>query len=123
MVAFEVFINAPPEPRRKQLGKTKTFLKLDSLLPVDRDFAFIMDADVPAAKAVTAARLADREMITEAEAFDSYQGKGIENGQKSVAISVTFQPTNATLTDADIESLSSKVVKAVEKATGGQLRG
>ena len=123
VVAFEVFINAPPEPRRKQLGKTKTFLKLDSLLPVDRDFAFIMDADVPAAKAVTAARLADREMITEAEAFDSYQGKGIDNGQKSVAISVTFQPKNATLTDADIESLSSKVVKAVEKATGGHLRG
>jgi phenylalanyl-tRNA synthetase beta chain len=62
-------------------------------------------------------------MITEAEAFDSYQRKGIENGQKSLAISVTFQPKNATLTDADIESLSSKVVKAVEKATGGQLRG
>jgi phenylalanyl-tRNA synthetase beta chain len=82
-----------------------------------------MGADVPAAKAVTAARLADREMITEAEAFDSYQGKGVSDGQKSLAISVTFQPKDATLTDADIETLSAKVVKAVEKATGGKLRG
>lgn len=123
VVAFEVFIDAPPEPRRKQAGKTKSFLKLDTLLPVERDFAFLMGADVPAAKAVTAARLADREMITEAEAFDSYQGKGVSDGQKSLAISVTFQPKDATLTDADIETLSAKVVKAVEKATGGKLRG
>ena len=123
VVAFEVFIDAAPTPRQKGAGKTRSFLKLDALLPVERDFAFLMAADVPAQKAVAAARSADRQMITAVEAFDAYQGKGVEAGEKSLGIAVTFQPKDATLTDQDIEALSAKIVAAVQKATGGRLRG
>ncbi len=123
VVAFEVFLDAAPEPKRKDTGKTKPFLKLDALLPVARDFAFLVDADVPAQKAVQAARGADRQLIQSVEAFDAYQGKGVPDGKKSLAIAVTLQPKDATLTDAEIEEISAKVVAAVEKATGGSLRG
>lgn len=123
VVAFEVFIDNAPVPRKKGDGKTKPFLKLDALLPVERDFAFLVDADVPAQKAVAAARTSDRQMVTAVEAFDAYQGKGMEPGKKSLGLAVTFQPKDATLTDAEIEALSAKVVAAVEKATGGTLRG
>lgn len=123
IVAFEVFIDHAPTPRKKTAGKTKNFLKLDALLPVERDFAFLMDAAIPAQKAVAAARTADRQMITNVEAFDAYQGKGVDAGEKSLGLAVTFQPKDATLTDQDIEALAGKVVAAVEKATGGRLRG
>jgi len=123
VVAFEVFLDAAPEPRRKANGKTKPFLQLDALLPVERDFAFLVDADVAAQKAVQAARGADRQMVVAVEAFDAYQGKGVDAGKKSLGLAVTFQPKDQTLTDAEIDSLSAKVVAAVEKATGGSLRG
>ncbi len=123
VVAFEAFLSAVPEPKRKSSGKTRSFLKLDALLPVERDFAFFVDADIPAENAVRAARLSDKKMITDVQAFDAYQGKGVDEGKKSLAIAVTFQPKDATLTDAEIDALSAKVVAAVENATGGSLRG
>ena len=98
-------------------------MKLDALLPVERDFAFLVDADIPAENAVRAARLSDKKMITDVKAFDAYQGQGVDEGKKSLAIAVTFQPKDATLTDAEIDALSTKIVVAVEKATGGSLRG
>jgi phenylalanyl-tRNA synthetase beta chain len=123
VVAFEVYLDNAPTPKKKGQGKTKSFLKLDALLPLTRDFAFLMDADIPAQKAVQAAKAANRQMITAVEAFDAYQGKGVDDGKKSLAIAVTFQPKDATLTDTEIEALSASVVAAVEKATGGTLRG
>ena len=123
VVAFEVFLDNAPVPKKKANGKTKPFLTLDALLPVERDFAFLVDADVPAQKAVAAARAADRNMIAAVEAFDAYQGKGVDDGKKSLGLAVSFQPKDATLTDAEIEALAAKVVAAVEKATGGSLRG
>ena len=122
VVAFEVFLDHAPAPKQKASGKTKPFLKLDALLPVGRDFAFLVDAELPAQKAVAAARNVDRQLISGVEAFDAYQGKGVEPGKKSLAIAVTLQPKDATLTEADIEALSAKIVAAVEKATGGTLR-
>lgn len=123
VIAFEVLLDNAPVPKQKALGKTKAFLKLDTLLPVERDFAFLVDADAPASKAVAAARGADRQMVAAVEAFDAYQGKGVEDGKKSLGLAVTIQPKDATLTDAEIDALSAKIVAAVEKATGGILRG
>jgi phenylalanyl-tRNA synthetase beta chain len=57
------------------------------------------------------------------EVFDTYAGKGIEEGKKSLALSVTLQPTKKTLTDPEIEAVAKKIVANVEKATGGVLRG
>jgi len=120
VAGFEVFLDAVPEPRAK--GTARPLLKLSPFQPVSRDFAFVVDAAVPAETLLRAARGVDRKLVSEVRLFDLYQGKGLPDGKKSLAISVTLQPTEATLTDAEIEGFSAKLVAAVEKATGGTLR-
>ena len=68
------------------------------------------------------AKGADKALISKVDLFDVYAGKGIEAGKKSLAIAVTLQPTDRTLTDAEIEAVAAKIVAAVSKATGGTLR-
>ena len=81
-----------------------------------------MPADLAAETLLRAARGVDRKLISEVRLFDVYQGKGIEDGKKSLAITVRLQPTDATLTDAEIEAFSRKLIETVEKTTGGSLR-
>ncbi|MEO3427592.1 phenylalanine--tRNA ligase subunit beta [Pelagibius sp. CAU 1746] len=120
-VAFEVFLDAVPLPRA---GKQKrALLELSPFQPVSRDFAFLVDEEVPAEKVLRAARGADKALIAGVSLFDVYQGKGVEPGKKSLAIAVTLQPREATLTDQEIEAVAEKVVAQVTKATGGTLRG
>jgi len=120
VAAFEVFLDAVALPRG---GRTRPLLRLSVFQPVERDFAFIVDRDVTAEALLRAARGADRKLVTDIRLFDVYEGKGLPDGKKSLAIAVTLQPQEATLTDAEIEAFSAKLVAAVEKATGGTLRG
>jgi phenylalanyl-tRNA synthetase beta chain len=122
LVAFEVFVDAPPLPKARPT-KARPKLALSAFQPVERDFAFLVDADVEAEKLVRAARSADRALITGCRVFDLYAGKGVAEGKKSLAITVTLQPVERTLTDAEIEAVSTKIVGAVAKATGAVLRG
>ncbi|HLG46775.1 MAG TPA: phenylalanine--tRNA ligase subunit beta [Reyranella sp.] len=122
VAAFEVFLEAPPLPKQKAT-KARSKLTLSPFQPVERDFAFLVDAAVEAEKLVRAARNADKALIAGARVFDVYAGKGVPDGQKSLAIAVTLQPMERTLTDAEIEAVSNKIVAAVSKATGATLRG
>jgi phenylalanyl-tRNA synthetase beta chain len=119
MAAFEVFLDAVPASR----AKARPPLKLSVFQPVERDFAFVVDRDVAAETLLRAARGVDRNLVAEIRLFDVYEGKGLPDGKKSLAISVVLQPQEATLTEAEIEAFSARLVAAVEKATGGTLRG
>ncbi len=121
MLAFEVDLGALPEPKRK-VTKTKAALTLSDLMPLTRDFAFLVDAATPAGEIVRPIPGADKALISGARVFDVYQGKGVPEGQKSVAVEVTVQPTEKTLTDAEIEALSARIVAAADKAVGAKLR-
>ncbi len=121
VAAFELDLDAIPEPRKKG-GKSKGALKLSDLMPLERDFAFLVDRDVTAAVLLRAARNADKALITDVGIFDVFEGKGVEPGKKSVAIRVTLQPTQKTLTDEEIDKIGTSIVAAVGKATGGVLR-
>ena len=120
VAAFEVFIEAVPLPRGM---RSRPPLTLSVFQPVERDFAFVVDRDVPAENLLRAARGVDRKLVSDIRLFDVYEGKGLPDGKKSLAIAVTLQPLEATLTDAEIETFSQLLVAAVEKATGGTLRG
>jgi phenylalanyl-tRNA synthetase beta chain len=122
VAAFEVFLDAPPLPKAKA-SKARSKLVLSAFQPVERDFAFLVDTTVEAEKLVRAARSADRVLITAARVFDVYAGKGVPEGKKSLAITVTLQPVERTLTDAEIEAVCNKIVAAVAKATNATLRG
>jgi phenylalanyl-tRNA synthetase beta chain len=121
VVAFELFLEAVPLPKAKA-GKARPALKASAFQPLDRDFAFVVDAGVAADALVRAAKGADKALITDVRIFDVYEGAGVEPGKKSVALGVTLQPVEKTLTDEEIEAVSTKIVEAVGKATGGMLR-
>ncbi|HEX3952469.1 MAG TPA: phenylalanine--tRNA ligase subunit beta [Stellaceae bacterium] len=120
VAAFEVFVDAVSLPRS---GRARQPLKLSVFQPVERDFAFIVERGLPAETLLRAARGADRKLVTGIRLFDVYEGKGLPDGKKSLAISVVLQPQDATLTEPEIEGFSKRLVAAVEKATGGTLRG
>jgi phenylalanyl-tRNA synthetase beta chain len=119
-VAMEVFVERVPLPRAKGTARPK--LELSPFQPVERDFAFVVDAGVTADALVRAARGADKALIADARIFDRYVGDKVGPGKASLALSVTLQPKDATLTDEAIEQVSAKIVAAVQKATGATLR-
>jgi phenylalanyl-tRNA synthetase beta chain len=121
VVGFEVFLDAVPEPRSR--GAARPPLKLSPFQPLRRDFAFVVGEDVPAGDVLRAARNAEKNLISDVALFDIYTGRGIEAGKKSLAIEVTLQPVDKTLTDAEIDAVAAQIVAAVEKASGGTLRG
>jgi phenylalanyl-tRNA synthetase beta chain len=121
VVGFEVYLDRTPSPRAKT-GKAKPALALSELMPVRRDFAFVVDAGVKAGDLVRAAQGADKALVADVGVFDVYQGEHVGAGKKSVAIEVTLQPREATLDDKALDAVSQKIVAAVVKATGGTLR-
>jgi phenylalanyl-tRNA synthetase beta chain len=117
---FEIFLDAVPQPRAR--GRARPLLKLSPFQPVERDFAFIVDAALPAETLLRAARGVDKKLVAEVRLFDVYAGQGMPEGKKSLAITIVLQPEDETLTDAALEGFSKRLVAAVEKATGGSLR-
>jgi phenylalanyl-tRNA synthetase beta chain len=122
LAAFEVTLEKIPEPKAKAT-RAKPLLELSPFQPVERDFAFVVDNGVKAADIVRAAQNVDRKLIVAVTVFDVYEGKGIEPGKKSIAIAVTMQPREKTMTDAEIDALGQRIVAEVGKKTGGVLRG
>ncbi|HEX5281489.1 MAG TPA: phenylalanine--tRNA ligase subunit beta [Micropepsaceae bacterium] len=118
---FEIFLDAIPAAKARS-SKSRPKLEASDLMPLTRDFAFVVDGKVTADQVVKAARSADRKLIEAVELFDVYQGSGVAEGKKSLAIAVTIQPRERTLTEAEIEAIAQKIVSTVAKATGGVLR-
>lgn len=122
LVAFEAILERIPEPKVKAT-RAKAALAPSAFQPVERDFAFVVERGVKAADLVRAAAGVDRKLITGVTVFDLYEGAGIAPGKKSIAIAVTIQPRERTMTDAEIEALAAKIVAEVGNRTGGVLRG
>lgn len=120
LVAFEVILTAIPGAKDK--GATRAALKASDLMALKRDFAFVVDDGIEADKIVKAARSADKQLISDVAVFDRFAGGSLEQGKTSLAIEVTIQPREKTLTEEEIDALSQKVVAQVHKATGGVLR-
>ncbi len=76
-----------------------------------------------AADIVRAAQGVDKKLISNVSVFDVYEGKGIDPDKKSIAIAVTLQPREKTMTDEEIDALAAKIVGEVTKRTGGVLQG
>ena len=118
MVAFELDLDAVSDPKRRR----KAAPDLSAFQPLRRDFAFLVDTGVAADAVLRAAKGAERTLITGVTLFDVYEGDKVPAGKKSLAIEVTFQPRDRTLTDAEIEAACQKVIAAVAKSTGAALR-
>jgi phenylalanyl-tRNA synthetase beta chain len=122
LMAFEVILERIPDAKAKPT-RAKPMIELPAFQPVTRDFAFVVDAKVKAGDIVRAAQNVDKKLITNVAVFDVYEGANIEAGKKSIAIAVTLQPREKTMTDEEIETTGKKIVAEVSKRTGGVLRG
>src|SRR6478609_3897284 len=116
---FEIFLDPIPDAKAKT--KARPLFQPSSFQAIERDFAFVVDAQLPAGDLVKAVKLADRALIDTVNVFDLYEGKGVPEGKKSIAVAVRIQPKDATLTDAEIEALAQKIVAAALKL-GATLR-
>ncbi len=121
MAAFEIILDALPAPKARPT-KARPKLELSEFQPVERDFAFIVDNSVRSADLIKAAQAADRNLIVNVGVFDLYAGPGVPEGKKSVALNVTLQPREKTLTDAEIDAVAAKIVAEASKKTGAMLR-
>jgi phenylalanyl-tRNA synthetase beta chain len=121
LVAFEVILEKIPEGKAKAT-RAKSALELSAFQPVARDFAFVVGRAVKAADIQRAVQNVDRKLITGVSVFDVYEGPGIDADKKSVALAVTIQPREKTMTDQEIDALAGKIVAEVSKRTGGVLR-
>jgi phenylalanyl-tRNA synthetase beta chain len=121
---FELFLERIPQPKAKGKGavSTRPLLQASPYQPVERDFAFVLAADVPAEKVIRAAKGADKALIQSVSLFDVFEGGSLGAGRKSLAISVTLQAMDRTLTEQEIAAASERIVAAVTKATGAELR-
>ena len=126
-VGMVVNLHMIPMPKQKKAksggAAARPLLTLSPFQPVHRDFAFIVDSNVSAGDIVRAASGVDRALITDVQVFDVYEGEHVGEGKKSIAIAVTLQPVDATLTDEQIDAVAGKITAEVEKRTGGVLRG
>ncbi len=120
-MAFTIWPDEVPIPRKS--GSTRAALDISDLQAVERDFAFVVDAEVEALTLVNAAAGADKALIDDVRVFDEFIGGSLGDGKKSIAVTVRLQPRDATLKEADIDAVSAKIVDKVTKATGGTLRG
>jgi phenylalanyl-tRNA synthetase beta chain len=121
LMAFEVILERIPQAKPRPT-RARPPLELSPFQPVSRDFAFIVDRGVKAGDIVRVAQGVDKKLITDVGVFDVYEGKGIDEGKKSIAIAVTMQPREKTMTDEEIEAVAAKIVAEVVRRTGGTLR-
>ncbi|HEY8336939.1 MAG TPA: phenylalanine--tRNA ligase subunit beta [Tardiphaga sp.] len=121
LLAFEVILDRIPDAKVRAT-RARPVLELSAFQPVSRDFAFIVDRSVRSGDLVRAAQGVDKKLISNVTLFDVYEGKGVDDSKKSLAIAVTIQPREKTLTDQEIDAIGAKIVAEVTKKTGGALR-
>ena len=117
---FEIFPDKIPIPKNNKTARP--MLKTASLQAVTREFAFIVDNLLESEKVIQAAKSADKKLITDIMIYDIYEGKNIPEGKKSIAIKVTIQPNLESLTDKDLEQISSNIIEVIKTKLSGTLR-
>ncbi len=120
VLAFEIFHENIPIP--KKLKVSRPMLKISHLQSVTREFAFVIDETTPAQKLVQIAKSTNKDLIKDVLIFDVYKGKNIPNGKKSIAIKVIIQPILETLTEDDLEKISSDLINVIDAKLSGSLR-
>jgi phenylalanyl-tRNA synthetase beta chain len=120
VIAAEIYLDAIPAKR--STGFMRPAFAPPALQAVTRDFAFLVPADLASADLIRATRGADKDNIVSARLFDQFVGQGVPDGQKSLAIEITLQPSEKSYTDDELKAIAARVVAAAEKL-GATLRG
>lgn len=115
-VGFEIFLDCIDLLQERK--SIQTAPNIYNLQPLKRDFSFIVSNEVSAQTIIKAAMNSDNSLIKSVKIFDQF----LNEKNKSIAIEITIQPIDHTLTDHELEEISLKVINSVESATKGKLR-
>ncbi len=118
---FEIFLKNIPEPNKKIRQVKKSFQAYD-FQKSERDFAFVIDKIFKIGALEKIIKEIDGDLIQKVSTFDVYEGENIPKDKKSVAINVTLQAMNKTLTENDLEQISKKIIRIVSEKTGATIR-
>jgi len=118
ILCFEIYLNRLPDPKKRK----KDFLKLSAFQAVERDIAVIVDEHIPVEGLRKLLIKVNPELVQWVDVFDVYQGKGVEDGKKSVAFRIRLQSHDKTLRDEDIRVYNEQAVKILEEKVGATLR-
>ena len=121
LVGFEIFLDNL-KLSKKTLNDQKISFNVSDFQKSERDFAFIVSKDVKAQDLISAVSNVDKNLISNVKVFDVYEGENIPKNQKSLAINVTIQSYEKTLTESDLENINDLIIKTVESRTGAKIR-
>ena len=121
VLGFEIFLDNIPESRKK-IRETKPQFIVSDYQKVIRDFAFVIDEKYSSGEIIGLVKKIDKELIKDVKIFDVYQGSNIISGKKSIAFNVTLEPKDKTLSEKDIDQISTKIISTVQETTGATLR-
>ena len=121
LVGFEIFLDNLKLPK-KTLKDQKAKYFVSDFQKSERDFAFIIDRKLNVQDLVSVISNIDKNLISNIKVFDVYEGDNIPENQKSIAISVTIQSIEKTLTDNDLEKINNLIIETVENKTGAKIR-
>jgi len=118
---LEIFLKNIPEPNKK-IRQTKKSFQPSDFQKSQRDFAFVIDKIFKIGLLEKIIKEIDESLIKEVKTFDVYEGENIPKDKKSVAINVTLQSPNKTLSEKDIDQISKKIIDVVKEKTGATIR-
>ena len=121
VLGFEIFLDNVPESRKK-IREAKPQFVVSDYQKVVRDFAFVIDEKYSSGQIINLVKKIDKKLINNVKIFDVYQGDNISPGKKSIALNITLEPKDKTLSEKDIEQISKKIVSTVQEITGATLR-
>ena len=121
VLGFEIFLDNVPDSRKK-IREAKPQFIVSDYQKVIRDFAFVIEDKYSSGDIIHLVKNIDKELIKNVKIFDIYQGENIEQGKKSIAFSVTFEPKDKTLSEENIEEISKKIISVVQSQTAATLR-
>ena len=118
---FEIFLDNLKKPK-KSLKEQKAKYQVSDFQKSERDFAFIIDKNFKSQNLIKIILDVDKELITNVNIFDIYEGENIPSDKKSVALNVTIQSMTKTLNDEDLEKVNKMIISIVEEKTGAKIR-
>ena len=118
---FEIFLKNIPEPQKKYRLVKKNYF-VSEFQKSERDFAFVIDKNYKAGDVEKIISEVDKNLIQKVLIFDVFEGINVPEGKKSIAVNVTIQSMDKTLSEKDLNDVSQKIINIVKSTTGGTIR-
>ena len=121
LLGFEIFVDNLKLLKKTLNNQKKKFIVSD-YQKSERDFAFVIDKNLSSQELIKTISSISKNLISNIRIFDVYEGENIPKDKKSIAINITIQSNEKTLSDVDLENINKLIIETVENKTGAKIR-